>query len=327
MKSFWMLVRREFWEHRMLWITPLAIAGLILVTTVGFGRHMHLEVGSISLEGQSSALQAAGADEGIAMAAVALSTPFYIAASFLAVIYLLDCLYADRRDRSVLFWRSLPIADHTLVLSKLTVGLVLIPLGAVLAAAGTTLLVAAVLAIMHGIGLGGMAPALWSAASWLRAQEIMLFAAAASILWYAPYAGYLLMISALARRSVYALAFIPPVLLAIMEKVLLGTNYVGHVVQRGFGEMLGLAFKVEGQINRTLGSWRPGMPGGPADLPGPGGPGPGLGGHGPGGHSHLQELVLRPDLLLSNTHLLIGLAVAALFVYAAIWLRRRSDAI
>jgi|GEM_PF-303794 len=332
MKVFVMLLRRELWEHRMLWITPLAIAGVMILTTLAFGARVHFydtpmyhfgvggNFGVGSPEDPGNAAPGGGSADAtarpvLAMAAFGIAVPFFIAAAILAVVYLLDCLYADRRDRSVLFWRSLPMNDRTVVLSKLTIGLLVIPMCAYLAAALTTVTILAILASLHGLGLAPSFPAIWSVLPWLRAQALMLYGMFAAILWYAPYAAYLLMISALARRSVYAFAFIPPLLLGIVERVLLGTQYIGHIVQRGFGEMLDLAFKVRGQIDQSLGWWV---------GPGPDGSG-GHGGHGGAGHG--SPLGLRPDLLLASPQLLVGLVVAVVFVWIAIWLRRRSDAL
>ncbi len=124
---------------------------------------------------------------------LATAVPFYLAAAILAVIYLLDCLYADRRDRSILFWKSLPVADHTVVLSKLATGLLLIPLGAWIAATVTSLALGLGVELRHGLGFGGASTLRqwgglpgWETLGWLRALAYSLYVTLAAILWYAP---------------------------------------------------------------------------------------------------------------------------------------------
>jgi ABC-2 type transport system permease protein len=302
-----MLLRRELWEHRMLWITPLAIAAVMFLTMQIFAAHVHLGFAGRPADGT---MPYSAAYE---LFVLATATPFFIAAAFLGVIYLLDCLYADRRDRSILFWKSLPVADHTVVLSKLCTGLLLIPLGAWIAAGATSLMLGLAVALRHGMGFGGAQtlpqwgglPA-WQTLGWLRALAYSLYITLAAVLWYAPYAGYLLLISAWARRAVYAWAFIPPVLLTILERLLFHTGYFGQLTQRRFSELMQLAFSRFGDSDMwlTLGS------GAHPDA---------------GGASRGLPLQADPGALLASPALWGGLLVAALFVWAAIALRRRGE--
>jgi ABC-2 type transport system permease protein len=309
MKAFTMLVRREFWEHRVLWITPAAIAAVMFLAMQIFARYVHLGFG----DGHpiDSAMPYSAVYE---LFVLATGTPFYIAALVLAVIYLLDCLYADRRDRSVLFWKSLPIADHTVVLSKLCTGLLLIPLGAWLAAGATSLVLGLSVVLRQGMGFGGAGTLAqwgglpgWHTLGWLQGLGCSLFVTLAAVLWYAPYAGYLLLVSAWARRAVYAWAFLPPVLITIMEKLLFHTEHFAPDTQRSFRELMQLCFAHLGPNDM----WLSLDAGRPPDAIGP-----------------YHGLPLQPDpvALLTSPALWTGLLVAALFVWAAILLRRRADA-
>lgn len=309
MKAFAMLLRREVWEHRVLWITPAAIAAVMFLTMLIFTGYVHLGYG----DGQpADATMHYGA--AYELFVLATATPFYIAAGILAVIYLLDCLYADRRDRSLLFWKSLPVADHTVVLSKLCTGLVLIPVSAWIAAGATSLALGLGLALRHGMGFGGVEslphwgglPG-WHALGWLQALATSFYITLAALLWYAPYAGYLLMVSAWAHRAVYAWAFLPPLLASILGRLLFHTGYVAQLTQRSFRELMGLSFSHLGQNDLWL-SLQSGPP--------------------PGGVGPYHGLPLQPDpgALLASPALWAGLLVAALFVWAAIALRRRADA-
>jgi len=308
MKAFTMLLRRELWEHRMLWITPALIAAVLFLTMQIFAGHAHFGFAGRAVDGD---MPPGAAFE---LFVLATAVPFYLAAAIMAVIYLLDCLYADRRDRSILFWKSLPVADYTVVLSKLATGLLVIPLGAWIAATVTSLALGLSVELRHALGFGGGSTLphwgglpRWETLGWLRALAYSLYVTLAAILWYAPYAGYLLMVSAWARRSAYAWALIPPVVLTILEGLLFHSAHFVHLIQRRFDELMQLAFSRFGDSDMWL-------------TLGPGAP------TGAGGSN--QGLPLQPDpmALLGSPALWSGLLVAALFVWAAIVLRRRGDA-
>jgi ABC-2 type transport system permease protein len=291
MKTFWMLVRREYWEHRMLWITPAVIAGLLLLGVSFFGaiHILHLR-GDVDL-GEGAAPLTGDVFGFITMA---MALPFYLAAAILAFIYLADCLYAERRDRSILFWKSLPVSDRETVLAKLFTGLVLIPFGCFLAAALTSIGASAIVALRAVLGLVGNLP-FWDTGAWLHAKGIELYAIVALVLWYAPYAAYLLLASAWAKRSVYVWAFIPPVMLAVMERTVFGTSYVWGFMRRSFSELFRLVFHLNGTADRAAGVAH-------------GGPWAGM----------------DPGPLLQSVPFWVGLALAVLMVWAAITLRRRA---
>jgi ABC-2 type transport system permease protein len=301
MKTFWMLVRREYWEHRMLWITPAVVGALLLLAVIGFGA---IRVGTLGGADFGTGRGPLTADV-FGFTTLAMSMPFYLAAAILAIIYLADCLYAERRDRSILFWRSLPLSDRETVLAKLFTGLVLIPLGCFAAAALTSIGASLIVAVRSALGLLGNVPA-WDTTAWLHAKGIELYALVVMVLWYAPYAAFVLLASAWAKRSVYAWAIIPPVLLAVVERTVLGTQYVWGLVSRSLGELFRLAFRVTAEIERPVGA-----------------PPPPVGGR-DGGRYGGYWAGVDPSALLSSPQLWIGLALAALMVWAAIALRRRA---
>jgi ABC-2 type transport system permease protein len=290
MKTLSIQIQREFWEHRGLWMAPLAIAIVMLLAAAIFG---HVDV-SFGNEGRR--FDGPYPPPVAQIMALGWAVPFYIAAAIQASAYLIDCLYAERRDRSILFWRSMPVTDARTVLVKLLVGLVLLPLGAFALAAVSGLAGSAILALRnHDVIINGQSVlALWNSADWLRMQLMMLYGVIAAMLWYAPFAAYLMLMSVWARRSPYAWALLPPVLLVVFEKMIFGTYYVGHVVNGGLGEFLHLAYDLGG-----------------LDAAG------GLGRYG-------LEL-LTPAQLLASQRLWWGLAAAAGMVVLAIRLRRYRD--
>lgn len=292
-------IRREFWEHRALWIAPLSIAIVLLLLTWLFG---HVRVGF----GDPRALEYRGmAPPLYPLMLLGWAVPFYLAAAILATAYLLDCLYGERRDRSILFWRSMPVSDARTVLVKLLVGLVIVPLATFVVAGATSLLASAVLVLRHhALVINGLNVPLWDTASWLQMQGVMLYGLIAALLWYAPFAAYLMLISVWARRSPYAWAFIPPVLLVIFEHMMFGTNYVGHIVNGGFAELLHLAFRVPHSA-MIIGDPTPAQDG--------------------GGRSCPTDLLPDPLNLLASARLWWGLLAAAAMVALAIHRRRFGD--
>ena len=107
MKVLLMQIRRELWEHRSLWIAPLLV-GILLLATV-------ITVHNVQLYTVANATRIFPP---LVVMLFGWGIPFYIAAGVVVVVYLLDCLYGERRDRSILFWRSLPVSDTQTVLAK-----------------------------------------------------------------------------------------------------------------------------------------------------------------------------------------------------------------
>ncbi len=290
MKALSIQIQREFWEHRGLWMAPLAIAIVMLLAAAIFG-HVNVSFGN---EGRH--FDGPYPPPVAQIMALGWAVPFYLAAAIQASAYLIDCLYAERRDRSILFWRSMPVTDARTVLVKLLVGLVLLPLGAFALAALSGLAGSAILALRnHDVIINGQSVlALWNSADWLRMQLIMLYGVIAAMLWYAPFAAYLMLMSVWARRSPYAWALLPPVLLVVFEKMIFGTHYVGRIVNGGFGEFLHLAYGL-GALDAA------------------------------GGIGRYSLELLTPAQLLASQRLWWGLAAAAGMVALAIRLRRYRD--
>jgi ABC-2 type transport system permease protein len=290
MKALSIQIQRELWEHRGLWMAPLLIAVVMLLAATIFG-HVNLGFGN---EGRH--YDGPNPPPVAQFMALGWAVPFYLAAAIQGSAYLIDCLYAERRDRSILFGRSMPVTDARTVLVKLLVGLVLVPLGALVLGAATGLLGSAIMALRnHDVVINGLSVlALWNTADWLRMQLIMLYGLIAAMLWYAPFAAYLMLISVWARRSPYAWALLPLLLLELLEYMVFGSHYIAHIVNGGFGEFLHLAYGFQA-IDVASDS----------------------------GRYTLQ--LLTPAHLLASQRLCWGLAAAAGMVALAIRLRRYRD--
>jgi ABC-2 type transport system permease protein len=284
------LVRREFWEHRALWLAPLMVAALLAVVTA-IGR-VHIDMDDapdLSNESQRVAI--------FSIIQWVLAMPLYIVTIFVGGFYLLDCLYAERKDRSILFWKSLPVSDGLTVCSKLLVGLVVVPSGVFALALLSHLVFAAILGAR--VALGSLSPIFtWNSYEWLRTEAVMLLATLFVVLWWAPIAGYLLLVSAWARRAPILWATLPLVLGPVLEWVAFGTRYLlGFIDYRvnGIWGILGV-----GHLN-IISKHGPHHPVGTA----------------------LEVLDLRGAVTAID--LWLGLAVTAALVYVAIRIRRYRD--
>src|SRR5690348_3065983 len=120
-RMYWSL-RRELWEYRSLYIAPLAVAALFLfgflISTIHLPNKMRAAF-ALSQEDQYKLIE----QPYIIAAGLIMATTFIV-----GLFYCLDALHGERRDRSILFWKSLPVSDLTTVLSKVSIPLVVIPL-------------------------------------------------------------------------------------------------------------------------------------------------------------------------------------------------------
>jgi ABC-2 type transport system permease protein len=219
------LVRREFWENRAIWMLPAVIGGLLILASLFGGYNV---VGADDLPTVQTVVQA-GAVDGMLIIAVL----FFVVMSIYSTWYLLDCLYADRKDRSILFWKSLPISDTATVLCKLGVALIVVPLVYFVAADLTTLLMSFIVSVRAGSYVGG---ALWRVSTWLQIQGLWLYLIVSSAIWYLPIAAWLMVVSAWAKRAVMLWAILSPLALILAERLFFGTHLLGSVLNsRLFG--------------------------------------------------------------------------------------------
>ena len=285
------LIRREFWENRAIWMIPAVFGGLLLLAA------LFTQVSIPRLTSPQESEQAA------AFFWVVVGGMFYLVMGVYSTWYLLDCLYTDRKDRSILFWKSLPISDVTTVLCKLLVGMVIIPLVYFAAANVTALIAAFILSIRARASIGS---SLWNGDVWGQVQVLWLYVIVTSVVWYLPIAGWLMLVSALAKRAVMLWAVLPPLLLYFLERVFFGTHTVGELISRRLAGLPLVSFK-------GLGShygWT--HDGGVVDNTGS--PAPSV--------WHL----INPSGFFTSAETWIGVAIGIALIVAAIQLRmRRSE--
>ncbi|MBJ6977752.1 hypothetical protein JG616_00220 [Luteimonas sp. MC1782] len=258
-----MLLRREYWEHRggFLWAPVIAGAISLLLTAVFFviaaigirnaqsdaafhlddGRTMTingLDLGALAerLSAEDKAQLASGIDMTMLMASV---WP-YIVMVFVMFFYCLGALYDERKDRSVLFWKSLPLSDGETVLSKVVSATLVIPLLATLAAIVTMfafLLLLSVMVMAHG---GNPWELIWGPGNPLQVSAYVLAAIPVYAVWALPTVGWLMLCSAWARSVPFLWALLVPILsglfvsmFSVMRLFDLGAEWFwSHIVAR-----------------------------------------------------------------------------------------------
>jgi len=282
------LLRRELWEHRSLYLAPIVLASLWLVSSLLNFGHITVHFDFIPpqlLEGLMGGVS------------VLVGLSFVVLSMFLVVFYLLDALYAERKDRSILFWKSLPVSDTATVGSKLFVGVVLAPAIALAAALVTQLALMLVSSVAVALGSGPWDPP-FSPKALVEIYGLFLYAAVVIGLWYLPVSGWLLLVSAWGKRSPTLWAVLPPVAIMMLEYNIRHASLLGDLISDRFTGVFMLAFDFSGVVEKH-----------------------------PDFHAPVANLsdIATPERVFASPGLWVGLLVALVFLAGAVWLRRFRD--
>jgi ABC-2 type transport system permease protein len=318
MSRFAWLMRREFWEHRAIWIAPAVVLGLLLLGAVtgnvfmgeiridadteiggapvpaGHGHESAGAEGSVRVLGAGEALELVPPEKREGLLAViyaAVAGVMFVVLGSIGFVYSLDALYADRRDRSVLFWKSLPLSDTETVLAKFCVAAVAIPVLAAAASIAGQLIIATGGSVKLAL-TGGDAALMWLPHVIGGGAAAAVMMAVICAFWYAPVTAYLLLASAWAPKSPFLWAVLPPIALSMLEKIAFGSNHVSEFLKDRMGAPLGALFNDDNVKSGALQ---------PFDLA-----------------AGIADLLASPGTLL-------GLVGAAALLAAAIWVRRYRD--
>jgi ABC-2 type transport system permease protein len=282
---FYWSVRRELMEHASFWMAPLIAAGVALFGFLLASFKLNQAIGYLAGRHGGRGMDVVVAP--LAFAAVAV----ILVSGIVAIVYCQGALHGERRDRSILFWKSLPVSDTMTVLSKAFMPMVVLPpvMFAVIFATHLIMLAWGGLVVAVGGGdVGGLfehthAPFMWQA---------LLVGLPYMALWYAPLHAWLIMFGGFFRRVPWLWAFGGPAAVALLERIGFGTSYIGHYFMLRLGGAFRGAFSV-----------------------------------GSGGRMPVSEATgLNWDAWL-DPNLWIGLVAAAAFLAVAIRLRRRADPI
>lgn len=226
------LLKREIWEHRSIYVTPLAIASIVTLGTLamlvfagGFAKELDIAIfGATNIAGD--------AERKVALTGffVGTSWVFLLAAMVLTVFYSLDCLYAERKDKSILFWRSLPVTDAEAVLSKLTTAIIVIPVVTVAAIIATHLVDLVVTSLWFSAKGADAGHLIWGSVPLLDNWVAALIVTLATAIWMSPFVGWLLFVSAFTKRSPLLMAFMPLLLIPLLELIFLRSSIFAEAV-------------------------------------------------------------------------------------------------
>jgi ABC-2 type transport system permease protein len=279
-------VRRELWEYRSIYIAPAIAAGVVLF---GFALSVvHLPDLVTMVQGHYPG----DAGPRLSQGYNAIAGAIMITSLIVAVTYCLGALHNERRDRSLLFWKSLPVSDLTAVLAKMSIPMVAVPVVAVVVTLATQLVVLVVASMV--LASNGLSPSLIANPEALGHIFVSLFYGAVVLsLWYAPIYGWLLLVSCWARRVPFLWAILPPLALAVVEAIAFHTHGMFNLIGLRLGGGFAAAFSMSsGDDAASYG------------LP----------------HLEAARFFTSPDLW-------VGLLFAAGFVAAAVWMRRRGEPI
>lgn len=326
--KFKLLLKREFWEHKggFFW-APLVAGGISLLLTImaiavaevaarraiasgGMQMDGDITINGLDLGSITSKLDAEGMRQlagGMDLSMLAASSWPFIVLAFVVFFYCLGALYDERKDRSVLFWKSLPVSDRDTVLSKAVSATVVAPMlavGAALATMFAFLLVVSVVVMLHG---GNPMHLVWGPGSPLLMAANLVGSLPVYALWALPTVGWLLLCSAWSRSK--------PFLWAIMIPVFAGIFVSWFDLMQAF--KLETMWFWKNVVARMLFSVAPGtwldaaaFENGNFD--------------GPGAIGQLFNLQSTYSTLLTP-QLWIGVVAGALMIFGAIQLRRRRE--
>lgn len=319
--TFGWLVKREYWESRkgFLWAPFWATAVLLILTVLGmiasevFNARMHgdtqVQLG-ISLNQMLRGVSSHDMPElvrGLDMTMMSIAVIAGIVFTFVVFFYLLGALYDDRRDRSILFWKSLPLSDTATVLSKVVAAVIVAPLIA------TTIVLVAYIALqvlislwllIHGVN---PIPLLWMHVEPFGVWLQLLVAIPVNAIWALPTVGWLLFCSAAARGKPFLWAILTPVVVGVLNT---------------WVSLLGLPHIAQGFY------WREIFCGALLSIVPFGWIGAQVGGDGfPIHHGHMFQGLSYESMAraLAMPQMWIGAAVGIALIAAAIWFRRWRD--
>jgi ABC-2 type transport system permease protein len=241
--KFKLLLQREFWEHKggFFW-APIWAGGISLVLTLMamrfgevaarraiaegnfHGDSLKINGGDIKINGLDLSTLTSKMDAkdlhnlagGIDLSMFTSSMWPLFVLGFVVFFYCLGTLYDERKDRSVLFWKSLPVSDRDTVLSKVASALVVAPTLAIGVAIVTMF---AFLVMLSGVVLlhhGNPIELIWGPGSPLKIAAALVALIPVYALWALPTVGWLMLCSAWSRSKPFLWAILLPVFSGII---------------------------------------------------------------------------------------------------------------
>lgn len=310
--KFKLLLRREFWEHRggFLW-APAIAAGISLLFTLIAAiagstlAHRHANQIEMSNADPGEIARALGGAGDVALLSGVGIT--LIVLGFVVFFYSLGALYDDRKDRSVLFWKSMPVSDASTVGSKVAWALALAPLIAVgigLLLGLATWVIAALTTSINGVpGASGI----FTYSHPVRVIGNIIGMIPLYALWALPAVGWLMLCSAASRSKPFLWAVMVPVLGCAL------VSFANAVMRLGFDiSKLWYVVAYRGLLSVFPASWVPRLDVSVGKV------------HGPEDFANLIDAAQNWSIA-GTADLWIGVIAGVVMILAAIRLRRWRD--
>ena len=260
-RPFYWSLRRELWENRSIYIAPLIVGAVqvfgFAISTIGLAERRRAV---LLLDPAQRRLHIEQPYDLMAMMMI-------FTVLIVGVFYCLDALHGERRDRSILFWKSLPVSDLTTVLSKITLPLAILPLIVFVMTICVHLimvLITSAVLVAHGMSPVTTLANVPLFQNWM----VLLYGLVALALWHAPIYGWLLLVSGWARRATFLWAVLPFIALLILEKIAFNSAHFAALMKHrlmGFAEE---AFDFQGRTHPTVDSFAQLTPGSYLSTPG-----------------------------------------------------------
>jgi ABC-2 type transport system permease protein len=251
MKTMEWLVKREFWEYKGMFLWAPVRLGLLMIALL-VAIMIYSGGNGMSFDGHNATAVLEHKAEMVAAIAnnyIAASIPVLMMLGALVFFYCLGAMFEERRDRSILFWKSLPVSDTMTVMSKVTLALVVAPLisiGVGIISSFVMLMIVGVVMAFQGLNFLG---ALFSNGDFYLTPLRLIGMWPVYVLWAIPTVGWLLMVSAWARSKVFLWAVGMPILGLIVLKM---ADYV-------FKLNLNMEWISHNIVTRILGGLFPGI--------------------------------------------------------------------
>ena len=229
--QFGALLKREIIENRNLFISTPALLAVIFfvfsIWVVSFVPSAEIATGieylSVLFDGLSP-LQ-------MAPAFLLPAVPFIVTLYICAIIYLINSLYQDRKDASVLFWQSMPVSNLQTVLSKVVTICAIAPVFYVAILFVLYLLAVAMLTALgltYNVQVAGLGYMFMAS---VLSLLLIYLSAITTALWLLPSIGWLLLFSAFARKTPILWAVGVFILLGFLEDFVFGSQYLANWVE------------------------------------------------------------------------------------------------
>lgn len=317
------LIRREFWEYKgaMFW-APLAVAAalvLLIGGTMAYGLAMHPMPSHVTINGHAMNGYGGGMTLELRSRVAQIASSMYLGAALplfgllTAVVfsYCLGALYDERRDRSILFWKSLPVSDGMTVLSKAAMALLVAPLITIALGTAASLLLLLIGCVAIGFnGVNVLGPVLASPDLYLSPLRLLALLPV-YIVWALPTVGWLLLVSSWARSKPFMWAVGAPLVALLVVK------WVSVAMENFSGTQLDLLPWMQDVVARLLTGIVPGIwfayTGGTPSMR-------------PDEHGlDVGSLVSHSYATLAGADAWIGALLGAAMLYGAMRLRRYRD--